>query len=101
MVYLWVPIFTETTVKTTIEMPDELFRKAKAVAALRGQSMKQWITDLLRREIGDTPMSGEPKERKAAADRVAREIETLAAQVGKRWLGPQDAVAAVRAQRRG
>ena len=38
--------------KTTIEMPDELFRKAKAVAALRGQSMKDFITQLLTREIG-------------------------------------------------
>ena len=33
--------------QTTIEMPDELFRKAEAVAALRGQSMKQFITQLL------------------------------------------------------
>ena len=41
--------------KTTIEMPDELFRKAKAVAALRGQSMKQWLTELLQKEIGDSP----------------------------------------------
>jgi len=36
----------EIEMKTTIEMPDELFRKAKAVAALRGQSMKQFITHI-------------------------------------------------------
>ncbi len=87
--------------KTTIEMPDDLFRKAKAVAALRGLSMKQWITDMLRRELGDTPISGEETERKAAAETFAREIESLAAQVGKSWQGPQDAVAAIREQRRG
>lgn len=39
-------------VKTTIEMPDDLFRKAKAVAALRGQSMKDLLTQLLERELG-------------------------------------------------
>ena len=41
--------------KTTIEMPDDLFRKAKAVAALHGQSMKDLITQLLQREIGAPP----------------------------------------------
>ena len=40
-------------------MPDDLFRKAKALAALRGQSMKQWLTDLLQKEIGETSMAGE------------------------------------------
>ena len=87
--------------KTTIEMPDDLFRKANEVAALRGQSMKQWIADVVRREVGDTPISGEETERKAAADTFAQEIESLAAQVGKSWQGSQDAVAATHEQRRG
>lgn len=87
--------------KTTIEMPDDLFHKANEVAALRGQSMKQWIADVLRREIGTTPISGDGTERKVAADTFASEIELLAAQVGKSWLGTQDAVAAIREQRRG
>lgn len=55
--------------KTTIEMPDELFRKAKAVAAVRGQSMEEWLTELLRREI-ETPVpseSIEDKQREIAA----------------------------------
>ena len=37
--------------KTTIEMPDELFRKAKAVAALRGQTLKDLITTAMEREL--------------------------------------------------
>jgi len=37
--------------KTTIEMPDELFRKATAVAALRGQTLKDLITTAMEREL--------------------------------------------------
>lgn len=87
--------------KTTIEMPDDLFHKANEAAALRGQSVKQWIADVLRREVGTTPISGDETERKVAADAFLSEIELLAAQVGKSWQGPQDAVAAIREQRRG
>lgn len=32
-------------VKTTIEMPEKTFRRAKAYAAVRGLSLKQLITD--------------------------------------------------------
>ena len=92
--------------KTTIEMPDDLFRKAKALAALRGQSMKQWLTDLLRKEIGDTSTAGaaapsRQKGQKAKADAFKRELDLLATQVSKKWKGPQNAVAAIREQRRG
>ena len=33
--------------KTTLEIPDELFRRTKAEAALTGQSMKQLVIDAL------------------------------------------------------
>ena len=33
--------------KTTIEIPDELFKKAKATAALRGESLRQLICDAI------------------------------------------------------
>jgi hypothetical protein len=33
--------------KTTIEIPDPLFRKAKATAAERGQSLKDFMTEAL------------------------------------------------------
>ena len=33
--------------KTTIEIPDPLFRKAKATAAERGQSLKAFVTEAL------------------------------------------------------
>jgi hypothetical protein len=37
--------------RTTIEMPDALFRKTKAVAALRGSSMKDLIIHAVEKEV--------------------------------------------------
>lgn len=37
--------------KTTLELPDPLFRKAKATAAERGQSLKEFVTDALREKL--------------------------------------------------
>ena len=37
--------------RTTIDMPDALFRKTKAVAALRGSSMKELIIQAVEREV--------------------------------------------------
>jgi hypothetical protein len=37
--------------KTTLELPDRLFRKAKAIAAERGQSLNEFVTDALRDKL--------------------------------------------------
>ena len=37
--------------KTTIEIPDDLFREAKAVAARRGISLKSLVTNSLRESL--------------------------------------------------
>jgi hypothetical protein len=37
--------------KTTIEIPDPLFRKAKSRAAERGQSLKDFVADALRARL--------------------------------------------------
>ena len=37
--------------KTTLEIPDPLFRKAKATAAERGQSLKEFVTEALRDKL--------------------------------------------------
>lgn len=34
-------------VKTTLEIPDQLFRRTKATAALRGESLKDFVTAAL------------------------------------------------------
>jgi hypothetical protein len=59
--------------KTTIEMPDDLFRTAKSVAAIRGQTLKQLITTAIERElaadqtIGSTELSTEDYLRRLEA----------------------------------
>ena len=47
--------------KTTLELPDQLFRKAKATAAERGQSLKEFVTEALRDKLNDgRTHAGEP-----------------------------------------
>jgi hypothetical protein len=43
-------------VKTTIEIPDELFKKAKATAALEGESLKELICGALEARLASTPL---------------------------------------------
>ena len=51
--------------KTTVEIPDPLFRQAKALSAQRGISLKQFFTEAvreqLRRKGGEVPL-GKPQE---------------------------------------
>ena len=44
--------------KTTLEIPDPLFRKAKATAAERGQSLKDFFTDALRDKLARQATGG-------------------------------------------
>lgn len=37
--------------KTTVEIPDELFKQAKVLAALEGVSMRQLITESLQQRV--------------------------------------------------
>jgi hypothetical protein len=37
--------------KTTIEIPDPLFRKAKSKAAERGQTLKEFVTEALQEKL--------------------------------------------------
>jgi hypothetical protein len=37
--------------KPTLELPHQLFRKAKATAAERGQSLKEFVTEALRDKL--------------------------------------------------
>lgn len=38
--------------KTTVELPDSLYRQIKARAALQGQSIKAFFLDALREKLG-------------------------------------------------
>lgn len=87
--------------KTTLELPDDVYRQAKALAVLKGQTMKDWLTEVLRREVAAGQAKAMPADQRAAqADEFVREMRRLAALVSEDWQGPQDAVQAVREQRR-
>jgi hypothetical protein len=50
-------------VKTTIEIPDVLFRRVKSKAAERGQTLKEFVTEAVHEKLsrkGPAP-SGEPE----------------------------------------
>jgi len=49
-------------VKTTIEIPDLLFRKAKSAAAERGQSLKDLMTEALQEKLGAHATKDRPSE---------------------------------------
>ncbi len=49
--------------KTTIELPDAMFRQAKAIAATQGVTLRQYFTEALRAQLG----------RNVTADRAGRE----------------------------
>ena len=45
--------------RTTVDLPDTLYRRAKATAALRGSSVKELVIHALEREVnGPTPDPG-------------------------------------------
>lgn len=48
--------------KTTLELPDPLFRKVKATAAERGQSLKDFVTEALREKLAADPAKAMPDE---------------------------------------
>lgn len=45
--------------KTTLQIPDPLFRKAKSIAAARGQSLKDFVAEALRDKLA--PSSNPPR----------------------------------------
>lgn len=41
--------------RTTVDLPDELFRAAKAEAAARGESLKNFLARAITHELGTAP----------------------------------------------
>ena len=79
--------------KTTLEIPDALFRQVKARATMRGQSMKILIVDVLQASISkpETKEGMPPKPAwrnvygslKHEADAVAKVQATIDSEFGK------------------
>ena len=48
--------------KTTLEIPDALFRRAKSTAAERGQSLKELVTEALQEKLAPRTGRAAPAE---------------------------------------
>jgi hypothetical protein len=46
-------------VKTTLEIPDPVFRRAKAKAAERGLPLREYVTQALREKLAEQPRAGQ------------------------------------------
>ncbi len=87
--------------KTTLEMPDELFRRVKTVAAQRGQSLKQLVTVALERELAGPATGAKTSRRKGAeAGAFLRELDKVSKVISAAWPEGVSAVDAIREQRR-
>lgn len=47
--------------KTTLEIPDDLFRQSKATAALRGESLRIFFTEALQAHLERQASGGSPR----------------------------------------
>jgi len=82
--------------KTTLELPDELFRLAKSRAAQRGTTLKSLITQALQKELGQN--AGQPK---VGVAEFLRDWDALSRKVTAKWKDPKiGAVETMREQRR-
>ena len=48
--------------RTTVDLPDELFRRVKSEAALRGKKLKDLVEEGLRAVVDKTPPANEPRQ---------------------------------------
>jgi len=74
--------------KTTIEIPDPLFRRAKSTAAERGQSLKELVTEALQEKLAARAGKSSPAEPAwmegfGKLRRLSRETERVQARIDK------------------
>ena len=73
--------------KTTIEVPDELFRQTKATAALRGESLKEFVTAALRAQLERQAPGGSTRSgwRSVYGEADREEVEEIDALVAEEF----------------
>jgi len=68
--------------KTTLEIPDDLFRQTKATAAMRGESLKEFVTEALQAHL----------ERQTAGASAQRGWQSVFGQARQEEVEPVDAL---------
>jgi hypothetical protein len=83
--------------KTTLEIPDPLFRKAKARAAERGQSLKDLVAEALQEKLAGRTGQAPPQEPPwmqgfGALRRLHRETRRIQASIAEAFdvIEPED-----------
>lgn len=64
--------------KTTLDLPDDLFREVKSTAARRGQLMKQFIAEALQEKLAVPSPTSDPKPWMKFAGCMAQDPEMKA-----------------------
>lgn len=67
--------------KTTLEIPEPLFRKAKATAAQKGQTLKQFVTEALHYKLGTAKRGQKPAGWRAALGKLTPQLKKAAREV--------------------
>ena len=83
--------------KTTLEIPDLLFRKAKSTAAERGQTLKQLVTEALQEKLAVNSDRARPSEPGwmqgfGKLRRLRKETQRIQARIDERFevIEPED-----------
>lgn len=65
--------------KTTLEIPDELFKRTKATAAMRGESLKDFVTKALQEHLDRQTSGASPQRgwRSVFGQARREEVETV------------------------
>ena len=71
------------TVKTTLEIPDEIFRQIKAMAAIRGESLKDFVTEALQARLEQTTAASPQGWRSVFGQARREEVESVDAVVAE------------------
>ena len=76
--------------KTTLEMPDSLFRRAKSVAAERGIPLRQFVTEAVREKLKITPRErpwlkhlGQLKHQRKETKRIEKRVQSAFEQIDR------------------
>jgi len=76
--------------KTTLEMPDSLFRRAKSVAAERGIPLRQFVTEAVQEKLKITPRErpwlkhlGQLKHLRKETKRIEKRVRSAFEQIDR------------------
>jgi len=86
---LWYPAL-DKEMKTTIDIPDELFRAAKAKAALEGRKLKDLVVEGLQQVVAAPPKGGRLRKAKFPLVRSRRADEKITVEAVNQAIAAMD-----------